>query len=149
MQFRNQSNMLTLEELDLVTSSDQRLHPRFEQQLSVQVVCPRVDRAPVGSDIYLGWIDDVSEAGAKLRIPRSVTADRFYIRFPEAPSRNDFIECCIMWTDIPADEPNALMPSEAMFRCGVEFQQVLSREEFEQRLIDARGGEELSVLRER
>ena len=142
MRTTDELNMMTLEELDLVTSPDQRLQGRYQHEMAVQVICPRTDQSPVCSDVYVGWTDDVSRTGARLHIPRSVTAASFWVRFPEAAPRDEFIECRVKWTDIPTEEAGGVVPIEAMFRCGVEFLQVLSREEFEQRLTEMRGVDE-------
>lgn len=139
MRTTSESNRMTLEEIDLATAPDQRSYARHQHQTAVQVICPRTDQSPVCSDVYVGWTDDVSRTGARLHIPRSITADSFWVRFPEAVPRDDFIECRVKWTDIPTEEADAVVPAEAMFCCGVEFLQVLSREEFEQRLTQVRG----------
>ena len=73
--------------------------------------------------VTLGLMKDISAEGCKLLVPSSVAADRLWVRmFGHDPER-EFIECQVMWREDS--------PEDAMQPCGVQFQRVLCREEFE------------------
>ena len=128
---------LTLAKLDAVLGDDQRpeeqrAQDRVNRRLRTQVICLPDDNSTVRCDVSLGWTVDVSTTGAKLVLSRSVSADRFWVRFL---GEDVFIECRVQWReDTPAGANSRR--SGALHRCGVRFERILNREEFEKVLTD-------------
>ena len=117
---------LTTADLDALLEQ-QRAHRRVDHRTRVQVISLRADQADTRPDVRTGWTEDVSSTGAKLLICGPLAADTFWIRIPESNRRNEFIECRVKWRD-----ESGLRLSNENCRCGVEFQRVLSREEFDE-----------------
>lgn len=117
----------TIADLDALLEHEQRAYERIDHRTRIQVICPSEDGASVRPDIRTGWTEDLSATGAKLFIVGPLATDRIWIRIPESARRNGFIECRVMWRDTTG--PGGL---EANCRCGVQFGQILSREEFDQ-----------------
>ena len=134
---------LTLAELDAMLADGRRFEERrsqlrVEYRNRAQVICVRTDSPTVRSDASLVWTDDVSVAGVNLLLSDSFSANRFWIRFPGNVLQDPFIECRVKWRgNTPANAMSG--PSEALHRCGAQFQRQLSREEFERLLAGGRG----------
>lgn len=118
---------LTTADLDALLGCEQRDYTRVDRQTRVQVISLRNDEAGVRPSITTGWSEDVSATGARLLICSSVSDDRVWIRIPESDRRDKFIECRVMWRDSAREGCR-----EANRRCGVRFERILTREEFDQ-----------------
>lgn len=129
---------LTLLELDALLAEDQRFderrsRDRVEYRNRAQVICLRPHSPTIRSDASLAWTDDVSTTGTRLLLPSSFSEERFWIRFPGTSQPDPFIECRVQWRDdFPTNETSGHL--EALHRCGVQFQRLLTREEFAQLL---------------
>jgi hypothetical protein len=129
---------LTLLELDALLAEDQcfeerRSRDRVEYRNRAQVICLRPDCPTIRSDVSLVWTDDVSTTGTRLLLPSSFTEERFWIRFSGANPPDPFIECRIQWRDDFPTEETSRQP-EALHLYGVQFQRLLTRDEFAQLL---------------
>ncbi|REJ90778.1 MAG: PilZ domain-containing protein [Planctomycetota bacterium] len=117
---------LTIEDLDALLDGEHREHGRIDHRARIQVISLSADRTGVRPVITLGWTEDVSAGGAKLLIDASLAPSQFWIRIPESARRNQFVECRVRWSETGHGLPNGHC------RCGVEFQRILSREEFDE-----------------
>lgn len=95
----------------------------------VQVIQDNADCPGARPEIDLGFITDVSAEGCRLLVPRGLAADRFWVRLLGTDPQLEFIECRIRWT--------TATPGKGIQPCGVQFERMLSREEF-QELLAAR-----------
>lgn len=120
------SNKPTLVELDQMLDRDARMSTRTDYRTRVQVIGQSGD----GADVHVGWIKDVSTTGAMLLTPHSVFADRFWIRVTGTALQGEFIECHIRWRENLPDGTTQ-RTSDGMYFCGVQFDRMLSRDEFD------------------
>ena len=124
---------LTLDELfevlaDISRAHERRFDERVEHRKRIVVICQESSRAILRSDIRLGWIEDVSTSGARLSLPHSVTADRFWVRMLGAEAQDPFTECRVQWRNRDA----TVATEDALQTCGVRFERLLNGREFEE-----------------
>ena len=134
---------LTTADLDVLLDCEQRDYSRVDRRTRVQVISLCTDGTGVRPNITTGWTEDVSTTGARLLVCGSVSDDRIWIRIPESDRRDKFIECRVMWRD---NAREGCM--KANRRCGVRFERILTRGEFDQVLSNGTStGEALSPPR--
>ena len=131
---------LTLADLDAVLADNQDIHERRLQnriavRTRVQVICLSLQSSTVRSVMNVGWSEEVSASGAKLLLPQSVAADRFWVRFPGSARQDAFFDCRVQWRETDST-PAMTGRSESLHRCGVQFQRLLTREEFDKVLAE-------------
>lgn len=136
MQTTCSESPLTLLELDAILAEDEKIQERrsqdrIEHQTRAQVICMRVHRASVRSDVSLAWTEDISATGAKLAFAHPVPEERFWLRFSGTKYGGAFIECRVQWSASPSVDA-ASGRVELLHLCGVQFGHELSREDFEQ-----------------
>lgn len=85
--------------------------------------------------IITGLMKDISSDGCQLSVPQVVPVDKLWIRLFGSDPEEEFIECRIMW--------NKKAGSVASPSCGVHFERVLNRAEFQEVL--ATGAEAVST----
>ena len=102
-------------------AKERRSEDRIECSERVQVIQQNPVRLDNLLEISLGWMENISVNGCQLSIRGGVAADRLWIR-PFNEPLNEFIECQVMWR---GERLKALQP------CGVQFHQVMYREELD------------------
>ena len=133
---------LTLLELDAILANDEgfeerRSRDRIEYRNRAQVICLRPSSPTIRSDVSLVWTDDVSTTGTRLLLPVSFSEERFWVRFPGTVQPDPFVECRVQWREeVPADTASGQL--ESLHHCGVQFQRLLTRDEFANLLASGR-----------
>lgn len=110
---------------DDAPESNSRSHERLRVRMRVQVIAIHNDAPAARPKVVLGRVNDISESGARLRLPNMVDAETLWIRIPDGPNTSEFLECRVCWTK--QHDGQTGMPVE----CGVTFQRALTREEFD------------------